>query len=282
MQKINRRIFEEAFARLMSRSYKTSQKRSYFEFHKERFFFIVKEIDNHFASRADVKILEVGPGDYFLSCLLREIYASKFDITCIEHPDVLNSSVMEKEFAKEFKTHYIDLERESAKIKDRYELILCCEVIEHLIFSSSFFLFNLHGLLKEDGLLLVTTDNVSRLTNIIKLFFGKNIFHFLHPFYCFRHNREYTLAELKDLLSGSGYRIIRGGYFNFTPFLGSIPFFILTKAIFSITCLPFMGKYSRHIFFWCCKEGAAHLYFPEWLYEFPLETRKLIEDKNKL
>ena len=282
MRSINRKKFEEVFNSTTYKLSKTGAKRKYIEFHKERFFFIIKEINNLFGFKDNVEILEIGPEDYFLSCLLREFFSKKINIDCIEHPDALKSSITEKNLAADFKTIYLDLEREPAKINKKYDLILCCEVIEHLIFSPTFFLFNLHGLLKPDGLLFITTDNVNRITNIIKLLLGRNIFHFLQPFYCFRHNREYNLGELKDLLRGAGYRIVRGGHFNFTPFLGSIPFFILTKAIFSITCLPFMGKYSRHIFFWCRKDGEPHLYFPEWLYEFPLETRKLIEEKNEL
>lgn len=278
--KINKKKFEEVFSSTADRLCKTGAKRKYIEFHKERFFFIIKEIDNFFGFKDNVEILEIGPEDYFLSCLLREFFPKEINIDCIEHPDALKSSITEKNLAEDFKTIYLDLERESVTINKKYDLILCCEVIEHLIFSPTFFLFNLHGLLKPDGLLLITTDNVSRITNIVKLLLGQNIFYFLQPFSCFRHNREYTRRELEDLLEGVGYKIIRGGYFNFTPFIGKRLFFLMTKGLFSLTYLPLMKIYSRHIFLWCRKEKGPDLYFPGWLHEFPSEIKKLILAKK--
>lgn len=280
MKPINRRRFEEVFNSAADKLCKAGAKRKFIEFHKERFFFIIKEVHNFFGLNDNLEILEVGPEDYFLAYLLREYFSGKINIDCIEHPDALKSSVTEKKFSADFKTIYLDLEREPAKISKEYDLVLCCEVIEHLIFSPTFFLFNLYALLKQDGLLLITTDNVNRATNIAKLLSGQNIFYFLQPFYCFRHNREYTLRELKDLLEGVGYKITRGGYFNFTPSLGKKSLFVMTKILFSLTNLPFLKAYSRHIFFWCSKDKGPNLYFPEWLHEFPLETKKLILEKK--
>ena len=63
-------------------------------------------------------------------------------------------------------------------------------------------------MLKDDGVLILTTPNVARLENISRLLAGENLY---DPYSGYgphgRHNREYTTAELQKLLEHAGFEV---------------------------------------------------------------------------
>jgi 2-polyprenyl-3-methyl-5-hydroxy-6-metoxy-1,4-benzoquinol methylase len=96
--------------------------------------------------------------------------------------------------------------------RESFDTIIFSEVFEHLRLSPSVKFRELHRILTPNGILVITTPNIARITNIIKLILGKNILeefpenakatniteHLIHI-------REYTMGELQSLLRQSGF-----------------------------------------------------------------------------
>jgi len=91
--------------------------------------------------------------------------------------------------------------------REQHDLVLCCEVIEHLNRWPLDVLSDLHSLLRPGGVLLLTTVNFVRLSNRIRMLFGKSPL--INPFEKTpdgsNHIREYTVGELKRYLTKSGF-----------------------------------------------------------------------------
>jgi SAM-dependent methyltransferase len=91
-----------------------------------------------------------------------------------------------------------------------YDLMVFAEVIEHLYTAPELVLAYLREILVPDGLLLVQTPNAVALRKRARMLLGRN------PFERIRvdrknpgHFREYTAAELRELLIGAGFSIDR-------------------------------------------------------------------------
>ncbi len=102
-----------------------------------------------------------------------------------------------------------------------FDAIILSEVLEHLRLSPLLIFRELKRLLTKDGFLVVTTPNVARLTNILKLLLGRNP---VEPFpndvvsenvtEYLTHVREYTMQEVCDLLGSYGFTICQARYSN--------------------------------------------------------------------
>ena len=90
------------------------------------------------------------------------------------------------------------------------DLVLCCELIEHLILDPMHLLFECHRVLAEGGLLLLTTPNVASYTSVACALHGSRnpqVFS-AYPAAGNRdtpHVREYTPRELSDAVVAAGF-----------------------------------------------------------------------------
>jgi 2-polyprenyl-3-methyl-5-hydroxy-6-metoxy-1,4-benzoquinol methylase len=95
-----------------------------------------------------------------------------------------------------------------------FDLIIFAEVLEHLPLSPQLVFSELNRVLAKNGHLVLTTPNIARFANIIRLAIGKNI---LEPFPDIResenvtayleHVREYTMQEVCQLVLENGFTI---------------------------------------------------------------------------
>jgi len=86
-----------------------------------------------------------------------------------------------------------------------YDAVLLFEVIEHIARWPAEVFSELASALKPGGLLLVSTQNLVRTSNRIRMALGKRIFaHFVPEELLMGHLREYTLEELVFLLDKAG------------------------------------------------------------------------------
>ncbi|MEE9231531.1 MAG: methyltransferase domain-containing protein [Acidobacteriota bacterium] len=98
-------------------------------------------------------------------------------------------------------------------------LVFALEVVEHLASPSHLFA-EAFRILAPGGYLLVTTPNVTRIGNVLKLLVGRSNFDRLipvdyeHPEDEWRpHFREYTLAEVCDFFRRAGFQVVEARHF---------------------------------------------------------------------
>jgi 2-polyprenyl-3-methyl-5-hydroxy-6-metoxy-1,4-benzoquinol methylase len=96
------------------------------------------------------------------------------------------------------------------------DLVLCCELIEHLDGDVSHMLREARRVVHADGAFLLTTPNHASIEHRWALVRGRSVYPPLnlpdYPFYAgagirnpMRHVREFTVAEIRDLLRDAGF-----------------------------------------------------------------------------
>jgi len=91
---------------------------------------------------------------------------------------------------------------------DSFDVVLFCEMLEHMLMNPVHTLREIHRVLKPGGALVLSTPNVARIENVMRLVHGTNLY---DPYSGYgpygRHNREYTRHELHRLLEFAGFDV---------------------------------------------------------------------------
>jgi SAM-dependent methyltransferase len=192
------------------------EQKLYLEIHAKRFETILGLIGKN----PETKTLDIGPS--FLSELLYQMFGKNLTLLGFKNEDSFgghlpNSSIFEKVKLSEQDLNFFKVEKSS---NEKFDLIVCAEVIEHLYTSPKTLFQNFHHLLNNKGILIIQTPNAVALKKRMALLFGKN------PFEMPRENlenpdhyREYTIQELIDLGKETQFMIkqtILDEYFEYT------------------------------------------------------------------
>jgi SAM-dependent methyltransferase len=170
-------------------------------------------------------LLEIGGSPYYTTILLHQLRGYEIYLTNFfgdDYSDTGQQVVSSQTYNESYECNFVNvnIEKDSLPYPDHsFDMVLFCEVIEHLTQDPTFALVELHRVLKPDGHLLVTTPNVFRLQHVLQIVKGRqNIFHPYsgHGIYG-RHQREYSLGELANLVGGCGYTILRSEIEDFEP-----------------------------------------------------------------
>jgi SAM-dependent methyltransferase len=107
-----------------------------------------------------------------------------------------------------FKHVVADVQGDFSNNLSAFDLVLAGEIIEH-VFDTRAFLRNIHRLMAEDGVLILSTPNLAGLTDRIRFVFGYSPRHVdpLHE-YLWLHIRPFTLSKLLECLAASDLRVI--------------------------------------------------------------------------
>ncbi len=117
----------------------------------------VKKIDKDikkFVSKKNPKLLDFGGGfGYYSYCF----YKNKYDVTLMDVVNTVCTFAKEK-FSDSFKVVNIELNGKEFANKEKFDIIFCNQVIEH-IKEPILFLNKLNNYLKTNGIIIITTPN---------------------------------------------------------------------------------------------------------------------------
>ena len=165
--------------------------------------------------------LELGANPYFTTGLLREF--TRLELTLANYFGPQFTAVPEQRMKMirrgsseplwiPLPFHHFNIESERFPFPDhQFDVLLFCEIIEHLQTDPLNVLREIKRVLKPGGTLVLTTPNVARLENVARMMAGVNIYDQYSGYGAYgRHNREYNRHELHLLLSWAGFEVDAG------------------------------------------------------------------------
>lgn len=162
----------------------------------------------------NANVLEIGAMPYFMTALL--LRYTNFKVSTINEPfwleiDGGKALLRSAEFGFNHEIEYqgVNIEYDPFPYPDdHFDLVLYCEVIEHLTYDPTQTLFEIHRVLKPQGKVIISTPNPFRYTNILKFLSGKNIYPPYSGYNSYaRHHREFSSGELRRLLQACSYEV---------------------------------------------------------------------------
>ena len=160
------------------------------------------------------RVLELGAVPYSMTILLRRYLGAAVDTVSfyeVASADALRHVLDSPDGSERYEFDYrsINVERDPFPFPDReYDLVLCCEILEHLLIHPSHMFYESHRVLKPGGAVFVSTPNVLRAANLKAIAEGRNIYDAYHGNGIYgRHNREYTPSEVAALLESCGFSV---------------------------------------------------------------------------
>jgi 2-polyprenyl-3-methyl-5-hydroxy-6-metoxy-1,4-benzoquinol methylase len=174
----------------------------YYHLFWERYFRTFGYIES-LVDRESPRILDIGSGQFAILCAT--LLGAKCDVADIDtrYTDVLRKNGLG--FVQ------IDLTKGGPAVKDPYDLVVMAEVIEHVPRPPHLVFADLMRCLRPGGVLLVTTPNLYRFRNVVRMIRGQKIFdYFLLPEkdQGLGHFVEYSQEQLEWQMKRAGYEIV--------------------------------------------------------------------------
>lgn len=207
----------EALRGYLSESIVTAEARAellgYVQEASQRFVFTMCLVPNRSGT-----LLELGANPYFLTLLLKRMRSYElelanffsehlaYDVNGISEQQIVNTKFDERHH---FRFRTFNIEKDRFPYGDAsFDVVLFCEIIEHLTADPVAALEQIHRVLKPGGHLVLTTPNVARRENVHRLAHGNNIYDPYSRYGMYgRHNREYNVSELSSLAAGVGFEV---------------------------------------------------------------------------
>jgi len=158
-----------------------------------------------------------------------------------------------------FEFDHFNVERDRFPYSDgTFDLVLCCEILEHLPSDPVHLLAEIHRVaLPLEGALLLTTPNATRTSSLIRILQGDNPYEDLSGYGTYgRHNREYTVRELRDLLNELGFVDIDAFSADIHDEVPGVPDLPGIEA----------GDRGENLFALARPAGSPRYRYPRWLY----------------
>ncbi|MDP1737476.1 MAG: methyltransferase domain-containing protein [Caulobacter sp.] len=113
--------------------------------------------------------------------------------------------------SRQFPNYSANVERTLFPIGLKADMIVACEIIEHLARSPHIMLLNINSWLKMGGYVVMTTPNGSQFENPFRV---KPKMPSYRPSVYSRHNYVYTMEILTDLVTACGFEIVVADFWS--------------------------------------------------------------------
>jgi SAM-dependent methyltransferase len=162
-----------------------------------------------------VRVLEIGGMPYFMTVLVKKFLGYDMEVAnepTLERGSDGNVEILENDHGERHEIRYKTLNLEYDRWPwedDTFDLVLYCEVIEHLVYDPTHTLVEAHRVLKNDsGTLLLSTPNALCYTYLTQMLHGENFYppYSGHSHYA-RHHRLFSPQELAFLCTQVGYQV---------------------------------------------------------------------------
>ncbi len=201
--------------------------REYFIFHKYRFEIIFSLLRKY--NKSDC-LLDIGA--HYMHGLLGAYYLGYKKLFGIDL-DIFNSITIQRAKSIEATLKNCDLSKNNIPFeKEVFDIILLAETLEHLNFHPDKVFKEISRILKSGGEIIITTPNIVRLNNRLKLILGKSIHQDIKKEYTpGTHYREYSVREIMYLLNKNNIDIKKLKYVDFNYPDSSIVKVIINKMV---------------------------------------------------
>lgn len=169
------------------------------------------------------RVLELGANPYVMTSLLQRRFDFQIELAnYFEGSETGERGVHVAERSGnrvEFPFSHFNIERDRFPYPDgTFDCVLFCEILEHLLVDADHAVGEIERVLRPGGIVVLTTPNATRLSNLYFLALGRNIYDGYSPNGPYgRHNREYTLAEVDELLTRHGFDCVEERVCNIQP-----------------------------------------------------------------
>jgi SAM-dependent methyltransferase len=245
---------------------------------------VVNELKKYYGKmegQKPLKILEVGRmPDNLMTMAISDLIED--NISVIEAPDCIwpgehyHISTVKETFTHNSHQFTFDITRLNIEkdklpyLDESFDLILFCEVMEHLLYDPVFALHELGRVLKKKGILAVSMPNAICWLNIAVMLANKNprdLYSGYGPYG--RHAREFSMYELRNLLELQGFFIISETQCMDFPLTESKLkkfIFLLGNIIFKLPFSLLNEKRGNTIICLARKENEITKTYPRWLF----------------
>jgi len=245
----------------------------YVETHSRRFYETLRLLPD---LKPEARVLELGAIPYYLTILLRKFAGFNVDPLSFFEFETAERTTHRLENAEnqeryDFDYAPLNVERDVFPARDEtYDLVLCCELLEHLLINPSHMLYEIHRVLKPGGYLLLSTPNVLRWGNVFSLLKGRNINDCYHGNGIYgRHNREYSMPEVSQLLEANSFSIE----------------WVETRSVYGpefLNKVPLLGNRRDNIFALVRSVDGPRAAFPHNLYSLMDEYRNVVRSSFRM
>jgi SAM-dependent methyltransferase len=216
------------------------------------------------ALNPDSEALELGANPYFITLMLMKLRGYRMSLAnyfgegvFTEAQGTQHVSSAKYNESYDFTFDYFNAETEAFPYPDgKFDLVLYCEILEHLVSDPTRVLCEIHRILKPGGSLLLTTPNVLNWHNLQSIATGRNIYDLYSGYGIYgRHNREYTPAEVTSLMDDCGFKTTELRLDDLHPYTG------YTRVLKRLR-----PQWRDNIFVLAQAVGHPRHRYPDWLY----------------
>ncbi len=176
--------------------------REYYAAQQRRYFRTLQHIAR-LPLRQGARVLEIGGGQILLLC--QALFGDEGALADLNEDFAESVTKYGSSFFR------CDLLRDDLSERDHFDLIVLCEVIEHIPIPAYLVLEKIRASMKPGGYIVLTTPNLYRLRNLVRLAAGARVFDtFMYPEagQSIGHPLEYSKQHLEWQIERAGLEVV--------------------------------------------------------------------------